>query len=145
MENRRKTMKKGFTILEILVVISVIAILIGIAIPRFKGMQDEAGIIKAKSELKTIQAAMESYRNQHNTYTSDLTVLEGASPKLIENGMKDPLSNDAYGIALGATDALYYVIYANGINGEPNTTIAATGGLVTKGADDYCVTNGSGC
>jgi general secretion pathway protein G len=140
MENR--TMKKGFTILEILVVISVIAILIGIAIPRFKGMQDEANIIKAKAELRTVQAAMESYRNQNAAYATSLTDLEGATPQIINAGMTDPISQDAYVVTRDA-GGLYYVIIANGLNGANNTTISSF--AVTKGADDYCVTNGTGC
>ncbi len=143
MENRKEVMKKGFTILEILVVISVIAILIGIAIPRFKGMQDEANIIKVKSELKTIQAAMESFKNNTGAYAvtaADLGDLEGATPKIINDGMEDPLSSDPYGIV---TSSAYYVIYANGTDGDTDTTaISATTGDVTTNAGDYCLTNG---
>lgn len=141
----KKIVKKGFTILEILVVVSVIAILIGIAIPRFKGMQDEANIIKAKAELKTIQAAMESYRNQHAAYpvtAADLTVLEGASPQIISAGMLDPLSGSEYGIV---TNEPYYVVYAKGVDNTAQTTAISTAGVVTTSGDDYCVTNGSGC
>ena len=53
---------KGFTILEILVVLAVLAILIAIAVPRIKGMQDQAGITRAKSELKTIQSGLTGIR-----------------------------------------------------------------------------------
>lgn len=139
---KERKIKKGFTILEILVVVSVIAILIGIAVPRFKGMQDEANIIKARSELKTVQAAMESYRNQNGAYAETLAALEGATPQIISAGMTDPLSQDAYVVTRDA-GGLYYVIIANGVNGANDTTIS--GDAVTKGADDYCVTNGSGC
>ncbi|HPN89170.1 MAG TPA: prepilin-type N-terminal cleavage/methylation domain-containing protein, partial [Candidatus Omnitrophota bacterium] len=41
--------KQGFTILEILVVLAVLAILIAMAVPRIKGMQDQANISKVKS------------------------------------------------------------------------------------------------
>jgi len=54
-------MKKGFTIIELVIVISVLIILIGIAIPRMKGMQDSSNIVRAKKELQTLQAAVESY------------------------------------------------------------------------------------
>jgi general secretion pathway protein G len=57
---------RGFTLVELLVVISVIAILLGIIIPRFKGMQEEANRSKAKAELKTLQVAVESWYIHQN-------------------------------------------------------------------------------
>lgn len=62
-------MKKGFTLIELLIVIAVISILIGIALPRFKGMQEEGKIAQAKAELRTLQTAVESYYiHNNNTY-----------------------------------------------------------------------------
>ncbi|MEI7998646.1 MAG: hypothetical protein WCH62_03985, partial [Candidatus Omnitrophota bacterium] len=53
--------KNSFTLLELLIIISVLIILIGIIIPRIKGMQDAAIIAKVKTELQSIQSAVESY------------------------------------------------------------------------------------
>jgi len=53
--------KKAFTILELVIVLSVLVILIGIAIPRMKGMQQAGQITQIKAELQTLQAAVESY------------------------------------------------------------------------------------
>ena len=62
-------MKRGFTIIELLIVIAVISILIGIALPRFRGMQEEGKIAQAKGELRTLQTAVESYYiHNSNTY-----------------------------------------------------------------------------
>ena len=52
--------KHAFTLIELIAVIMVIAIIVGIALPRFSGVQDEALITKAKVELRTIQSALES-------------------------------------------------------------------------------------
>src|SRR3989339_339671 len=60
-------MKKGFTLIELLIVIAVISILIGIALPRFKGMQDEGNIAKATGELRTLKTAVESYYIHNNS------------------------------------------------------------------------------
>ncbi len=146
MEKRRQGMKnKGFTILEILVVISVIAILIGIAIPRFKGMQDEANTLKAKAELKTFQAAMESYRNNHSTYALAITDMENAPIKIVDTGLTNPLlaGSHAYELNLSPTDgSLYYVIYAPSVSGG-YASVASTGKVTISNA--YCVSNGTGC
>ncbi len=95
---------KGFTILEILVVLAVLAILIGIAVPRIKGMQDQAGITRAKSELKAIQTAVESYKMNNGTYpTYDMhDALMAASPQLITNeNLQDPWSSTDHDAGYG--------------------------------------------
>ncbi|MEI6438473.1 MAG: prepilin-type N-terminal cleavage/methylation domain-containing protein [Candidatus Omnitrophota bacterium] len=141
----KKLSTKGFTILEILVVISVIAILIGIAVPRFKGMQDAANIIKVKSELKTIQSAMESYKNNHTSYPSTLAALETAVPQIIDTGMVNPLSSANYKMATMADATIYYAVYAPSVS---TSTLAISAlGVIRASAgstlDVYCVTNGT--
>jgi ornithine carbamoyltransferase len=80
-------MKKGFTLIEMLIVIAVISILIGIALPRFKGMQDEGNIAKAKGELRTLQTAVESYRIHNTAYPATYPGdIEGATVAWIGDG-----------------------------------------------------------
>lgn len=61
-------MKKGFTLIEILVVISIIAILAGIGISVFSGVQknnrDQARI----RDLQAIKQALELYRSDNGDY-----------------------------------------------------------------------------
>ncbi|MBF0331029.1 MAG: prepilin-type N-terminal cleavage/methylation domain-containing protein [Candidatus Omnitrophica bacterium] len=143
---REKEKKKGFTILEILVVLSVIAILIGIAVPRFKGMQDAANVTKAKSELRVYQAAVESIKNMTGAYpvtTANLgSVLASASP-VITTALVDPFSTtgaDYNYIANGS----YYVISSVGSAGTGSVTaIHNTTGIVTKTGAPLEATNGT--
>src|SRR5271170_4257789 len=93
-------MKKGFTILELIVVISVLLILIGIAIPRIKGMQDSGNITKVKAELQTMQAAMESYYSNQSTHAYApattapcATYFDGQTPKIISSPIYDPFAS----------------------------------------------------
>jgi len=53
--------RKAFTILELVIVLSVLVILIGIAIPRIKGMQQSGQITQVEAELQTFATAVESY------------------------------------------------------------------------------------
>jgi len=125
---------KGFTILEILVVLSVIAILIGIAVPRLKGMQDQANISKAKAELKTLQAAIVSYytNTSPNAYpptstTVATTSLITATPQIISTALYDPwgaTSTTEYNYVLSA-NGQYYVIASVGPNGTFGSCLAA--------------------
>ncbi|UCD15446.1 MAG: prepilin-type N-terminal cleavage/methylation domain-containing protein, partial [Candidatus Omnitrophota bacterium] len=59
--NKKRKVLMGFTLIELLIVIAVISILLSIALPRFRGMQEEGNIAKAKGELRTLQTAVESY------------------------------------------------------------------------------------
>ncbi|MBF0122353.1 MAG: hypothetical protein HQL21_02955 [Candidatus Omnitrophica bacterium] len=49
-----------------MVVISIIAVLIGISIPRFKGMQEEASIAAIQAELASFDAAAKAYMANHH-------------------------------------------------------------------------------
>ncbi len=49
----------GFTLLEIIVNIAIIAILVAIAIPAYTSFKDKANTAKAKSDLRAIQNAVE--------------------------------------------------------------------------------------
>jgi prepilin-type N-terminal cleavage/methylation domain-containing protein len=63
-----KNSNKGFTLIELLIVVAIIAILAAIAIPNFLAAQVRAKVSRAKSELKTLQTAVESYYVDENSY-----------------------------------------------------------------------------
>ena len=58
-------MNKGFTLLELIVVVAVIAVLIGITIPVVGGIIEDAKQSKAHSELKTLAASCLSYQSKY--------------------------------------------------------------------------------
>jgi len=64
----KQTCFKGFTLIELLIVVAIIAILAAIAIPNFLQAQTRAKISRARSDLRTISTALESYAVDHNYY-----------------------------------------------------------------------------
>lgn len=60
---------KGFTLVELLVVISIIAILSVIGLTIFSGVQKGARDAKRKEDLHSLALALEQYKVQNNTYT----------------------------------------------------------------------------
>lgn len=140
--------KKGFTVIELLIVIAVIAILVGIALPRFRGMQEEGKIAQAKGELRTLQTAVESYYiHNSNAYPAALSSLTSATPNIIGAALPaDPFNGSSnYGYATdGASPVEYYVIYSAGPGGNGSAAVS-TAGVVTETNGSTCIyiTNGS--
>jgi len=137
-------MRKGFTIIELLIVIAVISILIGIALPRFKGMQDEGNIALAKAELRTLQTAVESYYiHNSNAYPATGAValqsaLASAVPSIIDYVPTDPFNSSGsdYAYVMGGTNSKYYILYSVGPGGNGSAVITS---------DAVVETNGSSC
>ncbi|MCX5698454.1 MAG: type II secretion system protein [Candidatus Omnitrophica bacterium] len=134
-------MRKGFTIIELLIVIAVISILVGIALPRFKGMRDEGNIAKAKGELRTLQTAIESYRIHNGAYPAAAgwqTTLLSAKPQIISAAMVDPfgLASAQYVLVLSNdTTGHFYAIYSVGpVAGASVTAVDDITGVATESA-----------
>ncbi len=81
MRNRIRD-EKGFTLIELLVVILIIGILAAIAIPSFISQKDKAGDASAKSYVRNMQTAEETYFIDNNAYTAVLADLQTIEPAL---------------------------------------------------------------
>ena len=59
---------KGFTLVELLIVVIILAILAAIIIPQFSGATDDAEQAAYDTNIANIRAAIDLYRQQHNEY-----------------------------------------------------------------------------
>src|SRR5438876_9783803 len=64
--NRRSI--QAFTLLELLVVITIIIILIGFLFPAFRGIQDQAKRTQAKNDLNQIVTAINAFYTEYGKY-----------------------------------------------------------------------------
>ncbi|MDD5005967.1 MAG: type IV pilin protein [Candidatus Omnitrophica bacterium] len=71
--------KKGFTLLELIIVIIVIGILASVALPRYIKVSERARMAEGKTILGTLRAAQVRYYAQYNSYTTDLNKLDTGS------------------------------------------------------------------
>ena len=102
--NNRQT---GFTLLEIIVVVAIIAILAAYIAPKVAGRVDDARISKAKSDIRVLESSLELYKLDNFSYPSTeqglsalITKPSGAELKNWRKGgyikklTKDPWGND---------------------------------------------------
>src|SRR5208283_3443156 len=127
--------KKSQTIVELFVIFAVVAILISVGLPMYKGMQNSGKLSQAQAELKTMQAAVTAYYlNNNNTYPNSsaslgASTLTEASPKVIRSVLYDPFvagNSTEYGYQVSA-NGKYYVLYSKGPAGNGSVSIGPTG------------------
>ncbi len=108
-----KNIKKGFSLVELLVVITIIAILSVVAYSAVGGQTIKARDSKRKQDLNTIQSALELYFVEFGTYPDSLengAIGDGKIPKKFLSSIPtDPGADTAY---IYATDGISFAIAA---------------------------------
>jgi general secretion pathway protein G len=61
---------RGFTLIEIMVVVVIISVLIGLVAPNILGRVDEARVTAAKADIASIGQALDMYRIDNGQYPS---------------------------------------------------------------------------
>jgi general secretion pathway protein G len=61
---------RGFTLIEVMVVVAILGILAAIVVPKIMGRPDDARIVAAKQDIGAITQALKLYRLDNATYPS---------------------------------------------------------------------------
>ena len=117
----KKHNERGFTLIELMVVIVILGILAGLIIPRIMGRPDEARRAKARIQMEAIETSLKLYKLDNGNYPTTEQGLQalveaptiGTLPKNWRQGgylernkvPKDPWDND-------------YVYLCPGVHGE---------------------------
>jgi len=62
--------QRGFTLLEIMVVVAIIAILSTVVVLNLAGKTQEAAVVRAKSDIQTLTSALQLYKLDNFNYPS---------------------------------------------------------------------------
>jgi general secretion pathway protein G len=123
--------QRGFTFVEIMVVVAILAILAAIVVPRIMGRTDEAKITAAKVQMRNVEGALKLYKLDTGKYPPTEHGLEalvtkptsGKAPKNWRKGgylqavPKDPWGTPFVYLSPGVHDD--YDLVSNGSDGEP--------------------------
>lgn len=101
-KNGRHKREGGFTLVELMVVVAVIAVLAGIAMPQFMSAADKAKGAKEKTDIQTITNAAQLYMIDKGT--DQAPTVESLYKEGYLSEMVKPNKGDAYTIAYEEKD-----------------------------------------
>ena len=121
----------GFTLIEIMVVVVILAVLGALVVPKILENVDKARVTRAQSDIRAIQTALDLYRLDNFKYPtteqglqalvkqpSDPTITNYRSGGYLGSLPKDPWNN-LYIYASPGTDGREYDITSYGRDGKP--------------------------
>jgi general secretion pathway protein G len=120
----RKAMRgeKGFTLVEMMVVLIIVAVLIALGIWAYIGSTYVAKMTQANGEITNIQAALDAYYSTNQSYPSS-----SSQTQLISAGISSYEVTTAVGVGpagtnpsylYGLSDGSYFVSSITSVNGE---------------------------
>jgi general secretion pathway protein G len=136
--------EKGFSMIEMMVVLIIIAVLIAGGIKFYLGYIENSRVTKAKAQISTMQAALDAYYAEQSKYPADKAGLLNAGIAATDESTdgitieaKDPWAenykeNYKYDVS---DDNTKYVVYTgkNDVQGQSDTYVAGRG---TSGESD---------
>ncbi len=110
-KNYKLKNKKGFTLIEVLVVVSIIGLLSAVILVGLGGFRTKSRNTRRITDLKSIQNGLELYYNKNNQYPDDYEAVINAGLGITKLP-KDPSSAGKYLYSVCGTEKQAYVLGA---------------------------------
>jgi len=109
---------RGFTLIEVMVVVVILSILAAIIVPKVMDRPDTARLVKAKSDIRALESALNLYKLDNFDYPSTDQGLQALVPKYIDRLANDPWGNPYLYLSPGLHgDMDIYTLGADGLQG----------------------------
>ena len=109
---------QGFTLIEVMVVVVILGILAAIIVPKVMDRPDTARLVKAKTDIRAIESALNLYKLDNFNYPSTDEGLEALVPKYIQRLANDPWGNSYLYLSPGLHGEMdVYTLGADGLQG----------------------------
>lgn len=141
-----KSLKKGFTLVELMVVIVIIGILAALAIPRFLGATNKTKASEFKPVLKQLMSLQVAYKEERNEFTVSERALAFEMPNPAQarfaysaNDPGDEAAENAANAVIGAA----HLRVAGSIKAVDGTALAANTPACIDREGDQAATSGA--
>jgi type IV pilus assembly protein PilE len=128
--------QKGFTLIEVMMVVAIVAILVGIALPAYQNSMMRSNRAPAKGGLMDVMSRQEQYFMNNKSYSTSLANLGLPAAYYIDDTGQQVTSSDSkriYQITLSATAATSYTTTAIPQLSQANDTDCANLSLSSTG------------
>lgn len=136
----KKTTQSGFTLLEIMLVVTIIALLLGTAIYKLRGNLEMSRIVAVQSSIQSIKTQLRSYESLNGfTPTTEqglkaLVSQPSSEPRparwtqFLDSVPKDPWGSEFVYVNPGRKNPTGYDLYSAGQDRKPDTADDEWGG-----------------